>query len=191
MRMTAETIGSWLGALMLGGTLLLVPAGAGPAGAQPDAGTITFTLDHDVWIMAADNPSGAMAVTTDGTAESPYLSPTQDDQGRIIAIAGGEGGDIVRMDQDGTLLGDAFRPPGARNLVDLDVRGDGEVVAYTHYGSHDAGNGQFVVAPAVGFAYADGRDPGAIASPAFDEAYLSYSPSMPHGPTAGAVAPSP
>ena len=137
-------------------------------------GSIVYVQDHNVWIMAAGDPSTARAVTTDGTAQAPYISPTQDHAGRIVAVAGGEGGNLVRMDQQGALLGEPFRPPNAGNFVDLDVRPDGEVVTYTSYGSYDAGTGQYVVAPTVDFAYADGRDPGDIANPAFDEAYASF-----------------
>lgn len=174
MSMHAHMIRRGVVALVTG-ALLLVALGTPPAQGQAGSGTITFVKDHNVWIMAADDPSTARPVTTDGTAASPYLAPTQDDSGRILAIAGGEGGDIVRLAHDGTLLGQPFRPPGARNLIDLDVRGDGEIFVYTHYGSHDTGGGGFVVAPALGFAYADGRDPSGIASPAFDESYASYS----------------
>ncbi|MGI9016671.1 MAG: cell wall-binding repeat-containing protein [Euzebya sp.] len=174
MRSTAHTRGMVVLLVALVAALSSTVVSPPPAAAQ-GAGSITFVRDHNVWIMAADDPSSARAVTTDGTEGSPYLSPTQDDSGRILVIAGGEGGDIVRMDQQGAVLTPPFRPPLAGNLIDLDVRGDGEIFAYTDYGSYDAGNGAFVVAPSVAFAYADGRDSSDIASPVFDESYASYS----------------
>ncbi|MBA2575810.1 MAG: cell wall-binding repeat-containing protein [Euzebyaceae bacterium] len=162
-------LGATMVVALLAGLLTITAAPARAA-----TGSIVFTRDHNVWIMAADDPSTATPVTTDGTAEAPYLAPTQDDSGRILAVAGGEGGDIVRMDQQGTLLGDPFRPPDAGNFVDLDVRADGDVFTHTSYRSYDTVLG-FVVAPTVDFAYADGRDPSDIANPAFDEAYATYS----------------
>ena len=121
-------------AAVLAGLLIAVA----PASAAV-TGSIVFIKDHNVWVMPAGDPDSARAVTTDGTATAPYLAPTQDDSGRILAVAGGEGGDVVRMDSDGTLLGAPFRPPGAGNLVDLDVRPDGDIFVYTHYGSFDSG----------------------------------------------------
>ena len=86
----------------------------------------------------------------------------------------------MRMDSNGTLLGAPFRPPGVGNLVDLDVRADGDIFVYTHYGSFDSGpdpdgNPTVIVTTAVQFGYSDGRDATAIASRAFDEGYASFS----------------
>ncbi len=162
---------AWSGVLAV--AVLVGALGLPSPAAAAVTGSIVFTKDHDVWVMAADDPSTARAVTTDGTEASPYLSPTQDDDGRILVIAGGEGGNIVRMDQQGALLGEPFRPP-AGNLVDLDLRADGEIFSYTHYGSYDAGGGFTVSAPSLSFAYADGRDSSDIESSAFDETYANF-----------------
>ncbi|WP_370326507.1 cell wall-binding repeat-containing protein [Euzebya sp.] len=152
---------------LVAAVLVAVPASAAATG------SIVFTRDHDVWIMAADDPSTARPVTTDGTAAAPYLFPSQDDQGRIVAVTGGEGGQVVRMDQEGTVLDGPFSVPGG-NFQDLDVRAEGEVFTYTTYQSYQTPEG-FVVAPTVDFAYADGRDPAPVANPAFDSADATYS----------------
>ncbi|HWB71843.1 MAG TPA: hypothetical protein VG452_06470 [Egibacteraceae bacterium] len=135
---------------------------AAPAGAA--TGTIVFVSDHNVWIMPADDPSAARPVTTDGTADAPYVAPTADDRGAILAVRGGERGEIVRMDQNGTLLGAPFRPALTGNISDMDLAPDGVVFSYTHYESYSSPEG-FVVAPTLDFAYADGSDSSAVANP--------------------------
>ncbi|MDQ3972941.1 MAG: hypothetical protein M3276_01105, partial [Actinomycetota bacterium] len=139
---------------------------AAPAGAA--TGTIVFVSDHNVWIMPADDPSAARPVTTDGTADAPYVAPTADDRGAILAVRGGERGEIVRMDQNGTLLGAPFRPALTGNISDMDLAPDGVVFSYTHYESYSSPEG-FVVAPTLDFAYADGSDSSAVANPMFDD----------------------
>lgn len=170
---------AWAATLLAVAAVVVAVSEASPARAAV-TGSIVYILDHDVWIADAADASTARAVTTDGTVASPYLAPTQDDHGRILAVRGGEGGDFVWMDQSGALLAAPFRPPGSRNLIDADLRGDGDVFTYTHYGSFNSGPGSdgqptFVVAPSVDFAHPDGRDPSDVANSSFDSAYATYS----------------
>src|SRR5688572_11413187 len=85
---------------------------AGPRRASAAApGTIVFIKDHNVWIMPADNPGAARALTNAGTPDSPYSLPAADDFGVVYAVTEGGYGDIVRMDHAGNRIGTPFRPP--------------------------------------------------------------------------------
>ena len=53
-----------------------------PAAASADS--IVFLKSDNVWLAKPDG-SGAYQVTTDGTASSPYRSPSQADDGTIAA----------------------------------------------------------------------------------------------------------
>ena len=52
--------------------LLLQVLVAGPAAAQGGDGSVVFLRDGNVWVMPADDPAAARAVTTDGT-DAPVL----------------------------------------------------------------------------------------------------------------------
>ena len=78
-------------------------------------------------------------MTTDGTAEHPYRSPSQADDG---TIAVGYGDEILRMRQNGSVL-NRLDPPALINSVshpmdgvpvDVAISPDGTKVAYTFYG---------------------------------------------------------
>jgi hypothetical protein len=49
------------------------------------ADSLVFIKDHDVWLSQPDG-SGQYRVTTDGTADNPYASPSQADDGTIVAM---------------------------------------------------------------------------------------------------------
>ncbi|HWM09200.1 MAG TPA: hypothetical protein VNO82_07640, partial [Solirubrobacteraceae bacterium] len=66
--------------LLAAATLLLLPAAA-------HADSIVFVKDGDVWVSAPDG-SGQRALTRDGTADSPYRSPSQADDGTVAASFG-------------------------------------------------------------------------------------------------------
>jgi hypothetical protein len=52
-----------------------------------NAASLTYIKDHDVWISNPDG-SGAVRVTSNGTAEEPWNSPTMRDDGVIAAVKG-------------------------------------------------------------------------------------------------------
>jgi hypothetical protein len=108
---------------------------AAPAVAQADS--IAYVKDHDVWLANPDG-SGQHQVTTDGTADWAYGSPSQADDGTIVARKGTE---IVRLRQNGELLS-SFDPPDTTDSagqpiggvpVDVAVSPDGATVAYSYY----------------------------------------------------------
>jgi len=106
-----------------------------PAAAQADS--IAYVKGHDLWLANPDG-SGQYQVTLDGTAARPYGSPSQADDGTIVARHGNE---IVRLRQNGELLA-RFDPPDTTDSagqpigvapVDVAVSPDGSKVAYSYY----------------------------------------------------------
>src|SRR3954470_20199522 len=77
---------------------LAVPIAFAPSVAQ--ASSIVFVKDYDVWLTS---PDGARQhrVTNDGSAASPYRSPSQADEGTIVAARGDR---LFRLRQNGELL---------------------------------------------------------------------------------------
>lgn len=125
---------------------LLVPptvstAGTAGAHAEPAAraatgpGSIVFIRAHNVWIAKGDG-TGAFQVTFDGDATTPYLSPSQSDNGLIAA---GHGPHVVVMTQNGTVLSMMDPPPLQNSVshpldgppVQVSISPNGELVAYT------------------------------------------------------------
>ncbi|HYH89934.1 MAG TPA: hypothetical protein VEX67_11910 [Solirubrobacteraceae bacterium] len=119
-------------ALVLAGLCLAVV----PAAASADS--IVYLKSGNVWLSQPDG-SGAYQVTTDGTPDSPYRSPSQADDGTIAAS---RYDDIVRMTQNGTVL-NRIDPPALTNSVshpvdgppvDVAISPDGARIAYTFTG---------------------------------------------------------
>ena len=107
-----------------------------PAVAAADS--IVYVKDSNVWLAKPDG-TGKYQVTTDGTAEHPYLSPSQADDG---TIAVGHGERILRMRQNGEVLNE-LDPPALMNSVshpmdgvpvDVAISPDGKKIAYSFVG---------------------------------------------------------
>jgi hypothetical protein len=116
-------------------TLTAPGAHAAPAAAVPPPGSIVYLKNHNVWIVRGDG-TGARAVTTDGTAGSPYYSPSEADDGTIAAAKIGE---IVRMTQQGRVL-NVIDPPPLRlssgenydgTPADVAISPDGRFIAWS------------------------------------------------------------
>ena len=108
----------------------LVGAGADLARAD----SIVYVKDHNVWLMAPDG-SKQHQVTKDGTAGDPYMSPSQDDRGRIAV---GKGYSIRLLAQNGASLA-RFVPQNLKDTVghstagapaELAISPDGTRIAY-------------------------------------------------------------
>ena len=106
--------------------------------ALASADSIVYVKDANVWLASGDG-GNQYQVTTDGTAEHPYRSPSQADDG---TIAVGYGTEILRMQQNGKVL-NRLDPPTLMNSVshpmdgtpvDVAISPDGTKVAYTFYG---------------------------------------------------------
>ncbi len=93
------------GLVAAGGALAPAATATTPA-ATVAPGTILYIKSHNIW-MARGDGSGQVQVTKNGTAADPYSSPTQADDGTIVAAKSYL---IVRLDRDGKQLG-WFTPP--------------------------------------------------------------------------------
>lgn len=124
----------------LAGTTGVASASASPGSDSPRLaagdGTLTYVQGGDVWVARQDG-TGARRVTSNGSASSPWRSPTQSDDGEIVA---GRGNLIYRMDQWGTVL-NTIDPPDLQNSAGeyltgapahLAVSPDGAKIAYTY-----------------------------------------------------------
>jgi hypothetical protein len=109
-------------------TALLAPAAA-------SADSIAYTKDNDVWLAKPDG-SGAHRVTTDGTPDQRYHSPSQADDGTIAAA---HIQSIVLMRQNGEVVRE-IDPPALTTSVgetvdgnpsDVAISPDGSLIAYT------------------------------------------------------------
>jgi hypothetical protein len=101
---------------------------AAPAAAD----SLVFVRDNNIWLSNADG-SGQYQVTLDGTASSPYESPSQADDGTIVALRTPPGGrpQIWRMHQNGGLLNPPVNTPApGTGALDARVSPDGNLVAY-------------------------------------------------------------
>jgi hypothetical protein len=106
-------------ALALGAALVAAP------GASADS--LVFTRDHNIWLANPDG-SGQHQVTLDGTAGSAYGSPSQADDGTIVAVRDRK---LYRMTQAGRLLNPPVNTPApGTGAIDARVSPDGRHVAY-------------------------------------------------------------
>jgi hypothetical protein len=78
-----------------------------PTVVTPTSGSIVYIYGGNVWLMAPDG-SGKRQITHDGTAASPYYSPSESDDGTIVAIrnttSGATDGVLFVMNRDGRLI---------------------------------------------------------------------------------------
>ncbi len=101
---------------------------AAPAAAD----SLVFIRANNVWLANADG-SGQYQVTRDGTSSSPYSSPSQADDGTIVALRRPLGGrpQIWRMHQNGGLLNAPVNTPApGTGAIDARVSPNGQLVAY-------------------------------------------------------------
>jgi hypothetical protein len=117
-------------ARLLGGLVVLLALPGKPA----FAASLVYIKDGNVWIATPDGATKRQ-VTTNGTPDAPYYSPSQADDGTIFV---GGGNRIYRMNQAGALLGPPIptlisdKPPNvyAAGPFNPRVSPDGATVAY-------------------------------------------------------------
>ncbi|MEA2480348.1 MAG: hypothetical protein QOJ07_2270 [Thermoleophilaceae bacterium] len=109
--------------------LALVAALVGATSAS--ASSLVFIKDGNVWLAQPDG-SRQYQVTSDGSASDPYYSPSEADDGTIVAARGtGRPASLYRMTQNGTQLNTPFQPTSPLgNVLDPRVSPDGSTVAY-------------------------------------------------------------
>ncbi len=131
------------------------------AAAPAVADSLVFVKDNNVWLANPDG-SGQYQVTSDGTADNPYISPSQADDGTIVAgrhkPAGGplyrmrQNGEVINTIPVGGMLAGPFAPQ---------VSPDGKLVAFEHVFSRYV-NGYLETSSDVRFTRADGSTPDGI-----------------------------
>jgi hypothetical protein len=104
--------------------LALVPAAR--------ADSLTFTRENNVWLSNPDG-SAQYQVTFDGSPEAPYETPSESDNGVVVAVrkTPGQRRQIYRMSQSGQLLNPPIDTPApGTGAIDAKVSPDGSLVAY-------------------------------------------------------------
>ena len=134
------------------------------------AASLVYIKDGNVWIATPDGTTKRQ-VTTDGTPDAPYYSPSQADDGTIFA---GGGSRIYRMNQAGALVGPPIptlvsdKPPNvyAAGPFNPRVSPDGATVAYwigLIAGSYDPSCDCYLTSPVEDVVYARANGSGPIA----------------------------
>jgi hypothetical protein len=110
-------------------SLLLFLLLAGPAAAD----SLVYVKDADVWAARPDG-TGAVRITTDGTANDRYGYPTQADDGTVLAVRGDRFHRFNRAGQRLASFGSVLTgKPGNINAVgpfDARISPDGQKLAY-------------------------------------------------------------
>jgi hypothetical protein len=115
--------------LLAAGAILLLPAAA------TSAGSIVFVKDANVWVASPDG-SNLRQLTRDGTADQPYRSPSQADDGTVAASYR----DSIRLISRGGTVTRELDPPPLTNSVshamdgtpvDVALSPDGKTIACT------------------------------------------------------------
>ena len=83
-----------------------------PSSTTGTSGSIVYVKSANLFIARGDG-THARRLTTDGTTDRPYSSPSESDAGVIAAARGSR---IVRMTQTGQLL-NTIDPPALRNTA--------------------------------------------------------------------------
>src|SRR3954451_1204330 len=126
-----------------------------------NATVLTWIEGSNVWIANPDG-SGKKQLTTAGTTESPYRSPTSDDQGVVVAARDQE---YFRMDQNGTVLNGNVAPMGPCSFgkpfpapIRVDATGEWVTFAYICNSGYPnfTNNFEVAISPAQN-AYATGK----------------------------------
>jgi hypothetical protein len=144
-------------AALLAACCLFVLGATGTAAAD----SLVFIKDANVWLANPDG-TGQYQVTLDGTAENPYQSPSQADDGTIVAARKQpNGGPLYRLRQNGELINEI--PVGAliAGPFSPHVSPDGGTVAYEQVFSRNV-NGYFETSSDVRFTRTDGSTPNGI-----------------------------
>jgi hypothetical protein len=113
--------------------VLLTCAAAVWAAPAASADSLVFIRADNVWLSNADG-SGQYQVTLDGTATNPYESPSQADDGTILAVhaPSGQRNQLFRMTQSGALLNTPANTPapGPTGALEAKISPNGALVAY-------------------------------------------------------------
>jgi hypothetical protein len=141
--------------LLAAAAILLTPAAAA------SADSIVFVKDANVWVASPDG-SNPRQLTRDGTADRPYRSPSQADDGTVAASYL----DSIRLiRRDGTRIRELDPPPLVDSVshamdgtpVDVALSPDGRTIAYTFVGASCPVGASCGARAATGYITADGQ----------------------------------
>lgn len=144
-------------ATLIVGCCLFVLGASGTAAAD----SLVFIKEDNVWLSEPDG-TGQYQVTLDGSADNPYESPSQADDGTIVAARKWpNGGPLYRMKQNGELINEI--PIGAviAGPFAPQVSPDGRTVAFEQVFSRYV-NGYLETSSDVRFTRTDGSTPDSI-----------------------------
>lgn len=131
------------------------------AAAPAAADSLVFIKDNNVWLSNPDG-SGQYQVTLDGSAENPYISPSQADDGTIVAARQlPNGGPLYRLRQNGELINQIPVGGMLAGPFAAQVSPDGQLVAFEHVFSKVI-NGYLETSSDVRFTRADGSTPNGL-----------------------------
>ncbi|MDW5598377.1 hypothetical protein VSS74_28720 [Conexibacter stalactiti] len=117
-------------ALAACGAAALAPAVGALAAPAAQADSLVFVKESNVWLANPDG-SGQYQVTTDGTADNPYQSPSQADDGTIVAVRAKPNlGPLIRMRQNGSVINEIPAKVMQYGPFDPAISPDGRRVAY-------------------------------------------------------------
>ena len=100
--------------------------------AQASADSLVYIHNNNVWLANGDG-TGRYQVTLDGTSGSPYESPSEADNGTVLAVreAPGQRRRLYRMTQSGKLLNAPVNTPApGTGAIDARISPNGQLVAY-------------------------------------------------------------
>jgi hypothetical protein len=144
-------------AALVAGCCLFALGASGTAAAD----SLVFVKENNVWLAKPDG-SGQYQVTLDGSAENPYQSPSQADDGTIVAARKlPNGGPLYRLKQNGDLLGTIPVGPMLAGPFAPQVSPDGRTVAFEHVFAKTI-NGYLETSSDVRFTRTDGSTPNGL-----------------------------
>lgn len=114
--------------------LVVLLAGVAVAATPAEASSLVYVKASNVWLANADG-SNEHQVTYDGTADDPYASPAQSNDGVIVAL---QRGTVHRLSQNGQALSPPFSIGGV--VTSISVTPDGGLIAYSKICRDSQGN---------------------------------------------------
>lgn len=140
-------------AALAGGRAIALAALAAVLVAAPaSADSIVYVKDSNVWLANPDG-SGQYQVTTTGTAENPWRSPSQADDGTIVAIQKGDLR-LHRMLQNGQVLS-SIETPAPNPPVQAAISPNGQIIAYSFTNFTNCGVQTTCFKPHTQYSHAD------------------------------------